>query len=205
MLLYLHGFNSAPSSVKAQQVARYLARYHPEEPISIPHQATAPAAAMAQLLPIARSALEAGEPLRLMGSSLGGYLASYLVERLSEAHPCSDIRAVLVNPAVRPYELLSEVVGEQVNPYTGERYRVEPEHMEELKELDTPVIRRPEAYKVLLQSGDEVLDYRQAVQKYQCCELLLEPGGDHSFVGFEAHIPAALGFLGLKEPALERG
>ncbi len=201
MLLYLHGFNSAPSSVKAQQVARYLARYHPDEPIAIPRQSTAPAAAMAQLLPIAEAALAAGEPLRLMGSSLGGFMASYLVETLSERYPTPEIRAVLINPAVRPYDLLSEVMGEQENPYTGERYRVEAVHMEELRALDTPVIRHPEAYKVLLQSGDEVLDYRLAVQKYQCCELLLEPGGDHSFVGFEAQIPSALAFLGLKVPA----
>ncbi|GAA4882086.1 YqiA/YcfP family alpha/beta fold hydrolase [Ferrimonas pelagia] len=201
MLLYLHGFNSAPSSTKAQQVAQYLAGHYPAEVVSIPQLATAPAAAMAQIWPMAEQALARGEPLRLMGSSLGGYMASYLVEQLSEAYPDGDIRAVLINPAVRPYELLTELLGDQINPYTGEAYRVEPEHMDELMALDTPLIRRPEAYRVLLQSGDEVLDYRQAVAKYQCCEMYLEPGGDHSFVGFDQQIPAAMVFLGLEPVA----
>ncbi|SHH95100.1 YqiA/YcfP family alpha/beta fold hydrolase [Ferrimonas marina] len=197
MLLYLHGFNSAPSSHKAQATARYLAEHHQDEPLAIPQLATAPQAAIDGVLPQAEAVVAAGEPLRLMGSSLGGYLATYLVETLSERYPAADIKAVLINPAVTPFELLSDYIGEQVNPYSGETYRVEPEHMTELKALDRPLIRRPEAYQVLLQSGDEVLDYREAVAKYQCCQMVVEPGGDHSFVDYERHLPQIMTFIGL--------
>ncbi|MBY5993723.1 YqiA/YcfP family alpha/beta fold hydrolase [Ferrimonas balearica] len=197
MLLYLHGFNSAPSSTKATQVARYLARHHPNEPVAIPHLATAPNRARDQILPLAASALKTGEPLRLMGSSLGGYLASFLLESLVAEVGEGDLRAVLINPAVRPYELLADYIGEQENPYTGERYRVEAEHMGQLQALDTPVLAQPERYLVLLQTGDEVLDYRQAETKYRQSELRIERGGDHSFQGFEQRLPEAMAFLGL--------
>ena len=197
ILLYLHGFNSAPSSTKATQVARYMATHHPGEAVAFPRLATAPLAVREQILPLAHSALNSGEPLRLMGSSLGGYLASYLLETLVADTGPEQLRAVLVNPAVRPYELLAEYIGEQENPYTGERYRVEPEHMGHLQSLDTPSLLQPERYMVLLQTGDEVLDYRQAETKYGRSQLHIEQGGDHSFQGFEQRLPEAMAFLGL--------
>ncbi|TKB51413.1 esterase YqiA [Ferrimonas sediminicola] len=190
MLLYIHGFNSSPGSQKAVLVRDYLARHHPDEPLAIPRLETSPEAAMAQLERLVRPALAAGEPLRMMGSSLGGYFASYLAEN------CGG-RAVLINPAVRPYELLLDYLGLQENPYTGERYRVTEEHMAQLKALDTPVIRHPDRFLALLQSGDEVLDYRQGVDKYHHCQMVLESGGDHSFVGFDRHLAGACRFLGL--------
>ncbi|MBY5923420.1 YqiA/YcfP family alpha/beta fold hydrolase [Ferrimonas balearica] len=197
MLLYLHGFNSAPSSTKATQVAQYVATHHPQEPLAMPRLATAPSAVREQLLPLAQTALKAGEPLRLMGSSLGGYLASYLLETLVAETGQDQLKAVLINPAVRPYELLADYIGEQENPYTGERYRVEPEHMGQLQAMDTPVLLQPERYMVLLQTGDEVLDYRQAEAKYRLGQLRVERGGDHSFQGFEQRLPEAFAFLGL--------
>ncbi|MBY6188265.1 esterase YqiA [Marinobacter hydrocarbonoclasticus] len=197
MLLYLHGFNSAPSSTKATQVARYLAHFHPNEPVAMPRLATEPKRVREQILLLAESALMAGEPLRLMGSSLGGYLASYLMETLVRDTGPTQLRAVLINPAVRPYELLADYIGEQENPYTGERYRVEPEHMGDLQALDTPSLQHPDRYLVLLQTGDEVLDYRQAETKYRQSQLRIERGGDHSFQGFEQRLPEAFAFLGL--------
>ncbi|MEE2653697.1 MAG: YqiA/YcfP family alpha/beta fold hydrolase, partial [Pseudomonadota bacterium] len=40
-------------------------------------------------------------------------------------------------------------------------------------------------------------DYRLAVAAYRDCKQLVEPGGDHSFVNFEAHLPAIVEFLGV--------
>ncbi|SDI67411.1 hypothetical protein SAMN04488540_102382 [Ferrimonas sediminum] len=190
MLLYIHGFNSSPQSEKAMQVRRYLERHHPHEPLAIPRLATTPTDAMDQLEALVAPAVAVGEPLRLLGSSLGGYFASYLAQKHGG-------KAVLINPAVRPYELLQEYLGPQQNPYTQEHFEVLPEHMTQLKALDTQVITEPQQFLVLLQSGDEVLDYRQAVDKYHHCQMVVEAGGDHSFVNFERQLPDACRFLEL--------
>jgi len=128
--------------------------------------------------------------LGLVGSSLGGFLATWLSERY-------DIPAVLVNPAVRPYELLQDYIGEQVNPYTHERYQLDADDILALRTLDVPTLTHPSQFWLLQQMGDEVLDYRQAVEKFSASRQTVEPEGDHSFVGFERYCADIIQFLGL--------
>lgn len=126
----------------------------------------------------------------LVGSSLGGYLSIWL-------NSLFGFNAVLVNPAIKPYELLQDYLGEQVNPYTNEGYFLEPHHMDELRELDVETIRHPESLWLLQQTEDEVLDYRQAVEKLQGATQTVEEGGDHSFIGFERYPAKIIEFLKL--------
>ncbi|QIZ77772.1 YqiA/YcfP family alpha/beta fold hydrolase [Ferrimonas lipolytica] len=197
MFLYLHGFNSAPSSLKAQQAKDYLAEHYPNEPYAFPQLATTPDEVKAQIVPLASAALEAGEPLRLMGSSMGGFFCTYLLENLTTKYPQTEITAVLINPAVNPWALMDDILGEHTNPYTNEVFQVEHQHAEQLELMNTANIRHHGAYRVLLQSGDEVLDYRLAVAKYGQSQLHIEPGGDHSYQNFAAQLPQAFAFLGL--------
>lgn len=190
MLLYIHGFNSSPLSDKARQTATYMAQHFPHLTIDIPQLPSTPLAAFDLLINKVEVALAAGEPLYFMGSSLGGYMASYLAERFGG-------KAVLVNPAVKPYELFDDYLGEQTNPYTGEKYQILAEHQQQLLSFDTPVIFNPDRFFVLLQSGDEVLDYQQALNKYHCCQMRVEAGGNHSFIGFGDHLADVCRFLGL--------
>jgi len=64
-----------------------------------------------------------------------------------------------------------------------------------IKALDTTELKEPNRYKVMLQTDDETLDYRLAESKYAKSNLLIEEGGDHSFVGYENHLPAIAEFL----------
>ncbi|MCL2914395.1 esterase YqiA [Shewanella corallii] len=192
MLLYIHGFNSSPQSDKGRQTADYIQQHFPHVNLIAPQLPTEPVAAMALLEQLTCDAKARGEPLCYVGSSLGGYFASYLAEKYGG-------RAVLINPAVKPYELFAEFIGSQHNPYTGETYQVLPQHQAQLQALDTSVIRHPDRFFVLLQSGDEVLDYRQAVSKYHCCSMCLEAGGDHSFIGYASHLSDIGQFLALSE------
>jgi predicted esterase YcpF (UPF0227 family) len=188
VILYIHGFNSSPKSVKAQQTAQFIAENFPDIKVIIEQIPCHPIPAINFLEDIF---LKNQKDIKgIMGSSLGGYLASYLVEKYS-------VKSVVVNPAVRPYELLGNVLGMHTNPYTNERYELTTEHMEQLKSIDTPVLKQPALYWLLQQTGDEVLDYRQAVAKYSDCKQTVEVGGDHSFVGFERFLPQIAEFFEL--------
>jgi predicted esterase YcpF (UPF0227 family) len=128
-------------------------------------------------------------PVHLMGSSLGGYWATWLAEKY-------DLRAVLINPLVEPRRLGDEFLGQELHNYhTDDVYVLEPRHIQALLQADTPEIKHPENYWLLVQTGDETLDYRLAVAKYAGCRQTVEQGGDHSFRDFQRHIPAAVEFL----------
>ena len=126
--------------------------------------------------------------LGFIGSSLGGFYATYLAERYQS-------KAVLVNPAVKPYELLQDYLGEHTHPHTGQVFTLQQQHMQQLLELDVAELTIPENFWLLAQTEDETLDYRQAEIKYQGCKQNIEPGGDHSFVGFERYLPQITEFL----------
>lgn len=191
MLLYIHGFNSSPLSDKAVITAQYLAKHFPTLSVIQPQLPTSAKAAMVLLCQIVESAKAKGEPLCYIGSSLGGYFASFLAEKYGG-------KAVLINPAVKPFELFDDFLGEQFNPYTNETYILKPQDKQDVAEFDTPVILNPDRFYVLLQTGDEVLDYRQALSKYHCCKMLLEAGGDHGFIGYENQLAEISQFLQLK-------
>ncbi|RTR35050.1 YqiA/YcfP family alpha/beta fold hydrolase [Shewanella atlantica] len=188
MLLYIHGFNSSPLSEKGTVTERFITDNYPELVFLQPQLPSSPKDAMTLLCNLVESAQSDGEELTFIGSSLGGYFASYLAEKYGG-------RAALINPAVTPFELFDEFIGPQHNPYTDEHYQVLPEHKCDVAEFNTQVIFNPDRFFVLLQSGDEVLDYRQAVQKYHCCKLLVEAGGDHSFIGYEKQLHSICQFL----------
>ncbi len=189
LLIYIHGFNSSHLSQKAQQMVRWCHTYRPDINLEVPRLACYPAAAQHQLEALIEPHLGKTR-IGLVGSSLGGYLASWLNEKYG-------VPAVLINPAVFPYLLLSSYLGPQKNPYTGEEYVLEAHHMDELKMLDTPIVKDESSIWLLQQQDDEVLDYREAVKKYQWCKKTLEKGGSHAFEGFERYPADIIKFLGL--------
>ncbi|WP_341501865.1 YqiA/YcfP family alpha/beta fold hydrolase [Gallaecimonas sp. GXIMD4217] len=183
-LLYLHGFHSSPGSMKAQQVLSWFAYHHPDIEVLAPQLPATPMAAWEQA-----EALVDGRTLGVIGSSLGGFLAT----RLAERHP---LKAVLINPAVRPAELFHDYLGPQQHPYTGECYELDQRHLAELQALTLAGIERPERFMVLQKEGDEVLDWRQARDFYRGARLHIEPGGNHAFEDLPRHLPALAQFLG---------
>ena len=186
MLIYVHGFNSAPSSYKARLVGermRALGRANDYLVPALPHR---PAGAMALL----RGLVEQHPHATLIGSSLGGYYATWLAEHYD------GLRVVLVNPAVRPYNLLRGLLGTQKNLYTGEAYELTAQHIEELQALEVVRIT-PARYCLLTRMGDEVLDYRLAVEKYAGARQYVIPGGDHGFGDFENYLDTVLAFAGI--------
>lgn len=195
MLIYVHGFNSSPASFKASLLKQYVEeKIKKRDCLQIPALSCVPKKAMVQLVNLVEKARENAQsshsPVCLIGSSLGGYYATWLAERY-------DCRAVLINPAVNPYELLRNHLGTNTNFYTGEHYELTEEHIEQLRELDVPQITKPDRYLLMLQTGDEVLDYKLAIEKYRAVPSIVEEGGGHEFMGFDRHIATVLAFCGI--------
>lgn len=186
LFIYVHGFNSSPASAKAQLFIEHMTELGYGGQVLVPELSSWPEEAMETLDDLIRKHFD--HTIVLIGSSLGGYYSTYLAERYV------NVRAVLVNPAVSPYLLLEDYLGECENYHSGERYEFTREHLEQLIVLETPDVMRPEAYLLLVQTADETLDYMDAVRKYAACKQFVQPGGSHSFEQFEDLIPAILAF-----------
>ena len=191
-IIYLHGFNSSPQSFKAQMLLQHMTQRGQQEHLFIPEISPYSDSAVTQISELITSLQlnDVSKELCLIGSSLGGYYSTCFAEK----HNCP---AILINPSVRPYETLAEYLGENENYYTDEKWQFNQSHIQQFLDIDITEITRPERYLVLLQTGDEVLDYKQAEKKYAQSQLQIEQGGDHSFQGFENHIDAMLKFSGL--------
>jgi hypothetical protein len=146
-----------------------------------------PTSAQAAVALIQRT-VQGRQPVCFLGSSLGGFYATYLVETQGG-------KAVLVNPAIDPHLGLRAYLGPQKNLYTGEPYELTERHIDEWQELYVPNIT-PGRYLLLVETADEVLDYRQAVKRYEGAEQVVVPGGDHSLQSFPSHLPRILRFAG---------
>ena len=185
VIVYLHGFNSAPDSFKANLVKSELVRRGRGGEFTCPRLPwrfrDAQALIDTTLLDLA------GQPVCLVGSSLGGYYATHFAERYG-------LPAVLVNPAVMPYNSLANYLGPQRNLYTGEQYTLDASHVDELRALDIATPTRPERYLLLVHTGDEVLDYREAVMKFATSPQVVIQGGDHAFHDFADYLGRVLDF-----------
>ncbi len=184
MLIYIHGFNSSALSYKAGLLREKMAQLDLSAHFACPELSHRPAQAMAQLQALITP--HAAGDVTLVGSSLGGYYATHLAEHFG-------VRVVLVNPAVRPYELLTPLLGPQKNLYTGEEYQFTAGHVDELRALEVEQIT-PECYLLITATGDEVLDYRDGVTHYAGCEQIIVNGGDHGFRGFADYLDTVVTF-----------
>jgi predicted esterase YcpF (UPF0227 family) len=183
-LLYLHGFTSAPQSHKAQALKARMEALGRAGDFICPQLPPAPRDAIA----LAESLIAAApRPVMLVGSSLGGYYATYLAER-------HNLKAVLVNPAVVAHLQLADYVGRHANLYTGEEFDFTPAHIDELRALEVPALSHPENFWLLAETGDQTLDYRQAVARYQGARQTVLVGGDHSFTRWPDVLDAVLDF-----------
>ena len=187
MIVYLHGFRSAPASIKARALKARMVERGLGERFWCEQLPVSPRAAVALVEAEIARAQRAGRQPTVVGSSLGGYYATWLTER-------HGLRAVLVNPAVVAPLALESFVGMQDNLYTGERFEFTAQHLDELRALEVAAITRPERYWLLAETGDEVLDYRHAVHKYSSARQTILEGGNHSFSRWNDYLDAVIDF-----------
>ncbi len=188
-LLYLHGFRSSPQSAKARLMAQHMAAKHADIHWWCPQLPPSPREAMDLLLAGVKDWPRAS--MAVVGSSLGGFYATYVAEQ-------TGCKAVLLNPAVDPARDLAKYIGEQSSWHDAdERFFFKPEFVQELRDLTLTGLSQPDRYFALIAKGDEVLDWREMTGRYAGAPLELLEGGDHAISDFEAHLPSVLSFLGL--------
>jgi predicted esterase YcpF (UPF0227 family) len=191
-LLYLHGFRSSPQSTKARQVAQRVQAQHPQWTWWCPQLPPSPRQAMADVM--AGIADWPRESMAVIGSSLGGFYATWVAEQ-------TGCRVVLLNPSVDPARSLAQHIGEQQAWHDPEQhFFFRPEFIDELRAMAS----RPEAPTAqaamrrmfaVFAKGDEVLDWREMLARYPQARVKLLEGSDHALSDFTQHIDEVFDFL----------
>lgn len=188
-LLYLHGFRSSPRSAKALRMERWTAEHRPDLVFACPQLPPSPREAMALVDELVRDWPR--ETMAVMGSSLGGFYATWVAQR-------TGARTVLLNPAVDPARDLANYIGEQTcwqNP--EERFFFRPEFVDELVALNAGALAHPERMLAVIAKGDEVLDWREMHARYAACRIKLLEGSDHGLADFDDYLDELTSFLEL--------
>ena len=187
MIIYIHGFGSSGQGGKAIQLREYFKSIN--APFIAPSLSYVPELAVATLEELVNSY----EKVTLIGSSLGGYYALYLAEKYG-------VKAVLINPAIESGKTLKRAVdlkGMAKNYYDDSSFSWNESHLEMLKKYTVNNVKHGE-YLLLLQKGDDVLDYKEAVAKIPTATMVIEEGGTHPFEGIERYFEKIRDFLALR-------
>jgi predicted esterase YcpF (UPF0227 family) len=186
-LLYLHGFRSSPASTKARMTAAAVAQRLANVRWLCPSLPISPKQAMSDVLHATADWPKA--TTAVIGSSLGGFYATWLAERWG-------CKAVLLNPAIRPARDLAAHLGDQTVWHDPEQHFVfEAAYVDELKALEIACITLPQRYFAVIAKGDEVLDWQEMAGHYGGVAIKLLAGSDHALSDYDQHLHAVLDFL----------
>jgi hypothetical protein len=177
--------------MKAMKMAAWFARQRPDVHFWCPQLPPSPREAMA----LVEDHLRHWPPgqMAVMGSSLGGFYATWVAERLACAQ---NGPVVLVNPAVNPARDLAQYIGEQTHWHDpAQTFYFRPEFVDELRALNVGALTQPRRYQVWAATGDEVLDWRDMQARYAACDLRVVPGSDHALSDFDTHLDTMLAHL----------
>ncbi|WP_313390147.1 YqiA/YcfP family alpha/beta fold hydrolase [Acinetobacter sp.] len=170
-IIYLHGFKSSSSSIKGQLLEQYCAKY-PDIQVHLPDLNMPPMAAIQKIAKLIQS--------------------TYLV---AQAH----VPAVLINPAMRPWQLFRELFDDELPLQVHPNWCLNDADLGQLEAMALPTAQDADKILVLLQQGDEVLDYRAAHRYYSSARppalLMTEANGSHGMDDFAEKIPLLLQFL----------
>ena len=186
MVLYIHGFGGSGLGNKAQ----IFRKFFKEKKIDFlaPSLSYVPQLAIQTLEEIIELQIEKNEKISLIGSSLGGFYSIYLASKY-------DLKAVLINPAVYAHKRLEEALGEALNYHDLSHFEWNENHLQMLQNLYSPSIETQERFLLMVQKGDELLDYSQAVDFLPNATQIIEEDGDHSFINIESKFNSICDFL----------
>lgn len=187
-IIYLHGFQSSAQSVKGTLFQKSC-NQHTDFKVHL-LDLNMP---VAQALDYIRTYIQGLEQVVLVGSSFGGFYATQILAE--QALPC-----VLINPAMLPWLAFKKAFSSEDLPYrVHPNWQLDEAQLIYLQQISAPVVKAPHKVLVLLQQGDEVLDYREAYRYYSreqhAALVICETQGSHVMHNFAEKIPLMLQFL----------
>jgi hypothetical protein len=185
-VLYFHGFKSTSNSQKAISFKKNIIKKTKKTKIIIPNLHNEFDKAHEQI----NKLIQDNNNIVFMGSSLGGYYASYFAQKNSS-------KAVLINPAIPPLHNFEEFLGENANYDTGEKFNITKQDIDFLRSLHFKRTKKPKNFLILLESKDEILNYISTIEHYKGSFFDILFGGNHSFASFEEKIPKIISFFEL--------
>ena len=180
MIIYIHGFGSSGYGAKAKQFREYFK----DEAFIAPSLSYIPELAIKTLEELIESY---NGKVTLIGSSLGGFYSIYLAQKY-------NLKAVLINPSIFPYITLKKVLGDAPSFYDDSSFFWKESHIEMLKNYVVDEVNQKN-FMLLVQKGDETLDFNEAVNKLPDSTLIIEDGGSHSFDAIERHFDKIREFI----------
>ncbi|GGC82383.1 YqiA/YcfP family alpha/beta fold hydrolase [Undibacterium terreum] len=187
MILYLHGFRSSPQSFKARLIAEYMQAQGRGDEYLCPQLSASPLLAIRQAEQLLDACADVARDVTLIGSSLGGYYATWLAEK----YAC---KAALLNPAVRPPRDLEKYVGVTTAYHSDEVFEFKQEYVAELQAYEVAAITQPQRYFLLAATGDEVLDWREMTAHYPGARQHVIEGSDHGISDFSHYLEQVVAF-----------
>lgn len=187
-ILYFHGFKSSSESSKAQNLKKFIEKNTKKTKIIIPDLDDNFQNAHNQIEELIRLS---GSNIVFMGSSLGGYYASYFSQKLKK-------KAVLINPAVHPLKDFEVHLGENENYSSGNKFNISSKEISFVRTLSYKKLLTPNDLLILLESGDEILKYNKSASYFSGAYIDIAFGGNHSYSSFKSKFHKIQKFLDIK-------
>jgi len=184
-IFYFHGFASSANSTKALVFQNFIKKRFPNVQLHVPNIDNSIEKSFVQLEDLVN---KNSTNKLFMGSSLGGFYASYFAEKYNS-------KAVLINPASNPYRGMEMYLGKNINYSTNEEFYLTKEDLEVLEEKNVSSINNPSNYLVLVETGDEVIPFKYTLEFYKGCNFCVVNGGSHSFDTFQDKLEIIASFL----------
>lgn len=154
-LVYLHGFASAGTSQKSDNLKREFG----VDNVIAPDLPLDPKEVVATITNIIKSVKN--YPIIFVGTSLGGFYANYFAQKY-------DCPAILVNPATIPSKTLFRAVGPVKNFKTGEISEWKVEYLDTLAKMEKEVgtIHTGGLVNLFVSRDDEIIDPDETLANY---------------------------------------
>ena len=184
-IFYFHGFASSADSTKALVFQNFIKKRFPNVQLHVPNIDNSIEKSFVQLEDLVN---KNSTNKLFMGSSLGGFYASYFAEKYNS-------KAVLINPASNPYRGMEMYLGKNINYSTDEEFYLTKEDLEVLEEKNVSSINNPSNYLVLVETRDDVIPFKYTLEFYKGCNFCVVNGGSHSFDSFQDKLEIIASFL----------
>ena len=184
-IIYFHGFASSSDSTKAKLIKKYISKNHRKVTIHSPDLSNNFEDAINQIESLIKNS---DGPHTFMGSSLGGYYALYFSQKL-------QTKAILINPAIPPLDGFDIYLGENENYSTGEKFMLTKNDIKFIRSISHTKFNNHENTLVLVESGDETLNYSKSVAYFKGSNIDIVMEGDHSYSSLSEKLKKIANFI----------